>query len=103
MVGRCQGGGSPHEESISRLGKGSPWQCARTASSKKANTERPCWTQVVATVHSRSHQCCPFSPRVPWVIRRCMATKRIACSARLFVVLLLPFYPSGLPRRGCNL
>ena len=53
------------------------------ASNKKANTERPCCIQVVAVVQRRSHQRCPVSPRVPWVIRRWMATKRMACSARL--------------------
>ena len=48
----------------------------------KVNAERPCCAQVAMTVQMRSHHFRPRSLRVPWVTKRSITTKRIACSAR---------------------
>ncbi len=58
---------------------------APTAASRYSNTDRPCCVQVAITVQIRSHQRFPRSLLVPCVISRSITTKRIACSARLFV------------------
>ena len=58
---------------------------APTAASRYSNTDRPCCVQVAITVQIRSHQRFPPSLRVPCVISRSITTKRIACSAKLFV------------------
>jgi hypothetical protein len=49
------------------------------------NADRPRCTQVASTVHIRSHQRRPGSPRVPRAILRSMAANRIRCSIPLSV------------------
>src|ERR1022692_3836633 len=66
-------------------GDASPLNQVSTASARNSYSERLCWVHVAITVQMRSLHCRPASLRVPWVMSRSMTTKRIACSAKLFV------------------
>jgi hypothetical protein len=67
------------------VGPSSPVKYACTDACRYSQTDLPCWAHVAITVQIRSHQRCPLSPRVPWVMCLSITTKRIACSAVLFV------------------
>ncbi len=60
-----------------REGKGWSVKWAMIEWWMKSKADRACWAQVASAVQMRSHQRRPASPRVPWVILRSMARKRI--------------------------
>lgn len=68
-----------------RMGGGALLRRACTEWAGTSNTLFPCWAQAAIVVQIRSLQARPAGLRVPCVAWRSRATKRIACSARLFV------------------